>query len=272
VESRFSLDVGGATLVGDRYGDRGPVVVFLHPGVADRRCWHLVVDALSDLTVIIYDRRGFGESTRGTGEYLDVTDLVAVLDECDVERAWLVGSSAGGRVALNAALEVPQRVLGVVALAPAVSGAPPPAPESLEPALSSLDERIDAHVAAREFDDANDLEIALWLDGPNAQRGRVGEPARSLALAMNRPLLEREGLDDGHGLTDVWSRASEITVPLAVACGTHDCGFLRERSVTLAARVPRATHTTLDDVAHLPYLERPDDVVRVLRHLMAAHP
>ena len=40
-----------------------------------------------------------------------------------VERAWLVGSSAGGRVAVDAALAYPERVAGLV-LAPAVSRSP----------------------------------------------------------------------------------------------------------------------------------------------------
>ena len=47
-----------------------------------------------------------------------------MLDAVGVDRAWLVGSSAGGRVAVDAALAYPERVAGLVLLAPAISGEP----------------------------------------------------------------------------------------------------------------------------------------------------
>jgi len=120
----------GATLVGDRWNGAGATIVLLHAGVCDRRCWREVGARLgaSGRDVVAYDRRGFGDVSPPGGPFRHVDDLLAVLDAVSPDApAWLVGSSMGGEVALDAALEAPERVAGLVLLAPAISGDPEPA-------------------------------------------------------------------------------------------------------------------------------------------------
>jgi pimeloyl-ACP methyl ester carboxylesterase len=88
----------------------------------------------------------------------------------------------GGELALDLALRAPDRVAGLILLAPAVSGAPEP---SLDPDTQRLSDLIDQALAAGDLDELNRLETWLWLDGPSSREGRVGDPARALALAMN---------------------------------------------------------------------------------------
>jgi len=79
--------------------------------------------------LVAYDARGHGESTAAPAaeayEYADlVTDLRAVLDRLEIERAVLVGSSMGAATALAFALETPERVAALVQSTPAYAGAP----------------------------------------------------------------------------------------------------------------------------------------------------
>src|SRR4051812_47699236 len=75
--------------------------------------------------VVAYDRRGFGDVAPAGGPFRHVDDLLAVLDAVSPDTpAWVVGSSMGGEVALDASLEAPERIAGLVLLAPAVSGDP----------------------------------------------------------------------------------------------------------------------------------------------------
>jgi len=76
------------------------------------------------MQLISYDQRGFGETEPSPGRYSSVDDLGALLDQESSERVVLVGNSMGGRIALDAALAMPDRVAALVLLAPAVSGAP----------------------------------------------------------------------------------------------------------------------------------------------------
>src|SRR5262245_49879265 len=116
------------TLVGDRWSGAGPPMVLLHAGVCDRRGWR-EVGAQLGREVIAYDRRGFGEVPPAEAPFRHVDDLMTVLDTLD-QPAWLVGSSMGGGVALDAALEAPERVAGLVLLAPAISGDARPAQDA----------------------------------------------------------------------------------------------------------------------------------------------
>src|SRR3546814_9768219 len=81
---------------------------FLHAGVADRRMWQAQLAAFAPRhRVLAYDRRGFGE-TRGDPEtFSHIADLLALLDQRDIDAAVLVGCSQGGRIAIDFASPTP---------------------------------------------------------------------------------------------------------------------------------------------------------------------
>lgn len=122
------IAAGGAALVKDRWSGAGPTIVPLHAGVCDRRCWRDVGERLSAAgTDVAYDRRGFGDVPPGDGPFRHVDDVVAVLDAVSPDTpARLVGSSMSGGVALDAVLDAPERIAGLMLLAPTISGDPEP--------------------------------------------------------------------------------------------------------------------------------------------------
>ena len=71
-------------------------------------------------SVVAYDMRGYGETTAATYGFTHLDDLGAVLDQVATGPVWLVGSSMGGEVAIDAALSHPDRIAGLVLLAPSV--------------------------------------------------------------------------------------------------------------------------------------------------------
>jgi pimeloyl-ACP methyl ester carboxylesterase len=269
MSERFVVAREGGELAGERWPGGTPLVVLLHEGVADRRGWYQVAGRLApQVTVVAYDRRGYGESPASTAPFTHVGDLLAVLDQERAGPAWLVGASAGGGLALDTALLAPDRVAGLVLLGTAVSGAPEP---ELDPATQRLDALLEAAIAAGNLDEANRLETWLWLDGPAAPEGRVGGQARALALDMNAVILRnraREG-EGGSGV-DAWHRLGEIRVPVTVACGQLDAPFLIARSRELADRLPGGRYRDLPGMAHQPYLEQPGQVADLVLAALAA--
>ena len=116
---------GSITLEGEILGD-GPPVVLLHGLSATRRN---VVQGSRALVkrgyrLISYDARGHGSSSPAPSyEYVDlVADLEAVLDQLELERAALVGSSMGAATAMAFTLEHPERVPALVQITPAYTG------------------------------------------------------------------------------------------------------------------------------------------------------
>jgi pimeloyl-ACP methyl ester carboxylesterase len=255
--ARFEVD----GLVGERWDGEGTPLVLLHAGVADRRVWRDVVPAL-DAPVIAYDRRGFGETPPGPDGFTHLEDLLAVLDATTDGPAWLVGNSMGGALALDAAVTAPERIAGLVLIAPAVSGEPDP--EEVDPQLER---------GMAEYEEvAGDPEALLrwetqwWLDGPEAPEGRVGGAARELALDMNRRIImQRVPEDAGHAGIDAWEKLPELDMPVTVFCGDLDERVVINGSRRLADRIPGARFELLDGVAHLPSLEMPERLAALIQ-------
>lgn len=266
----MEITVAGATLVADRRRQDGPAIVLLHAGVCDRRSWREVgaLLARAGCDAVAYDRRGFGEAPPAEAPFRHVDDALAVIEAVSPGApAWLVGSSMGGGVALDAALASPDRVAGLVLLAPTISGDPEPDEATVIAATNGLAEEIDAAWTAQDLEACNRLEIHLWLDGPGEPEGRVGGPPRELALEMNRIVLANgESELDGGSDLDAAGHLGEVTVPAVVACGELDVSLKLARSAEIAASLPNAAFHALPGRAHLPYLEAPDEVAALILH------
>lgn len=238
-------------IVVEQWADSGPPIVLLHAGVCDRRSWYGTAERLEECgRVIVYDRRGFGDSPVSNEPFRHVDDLLALLDHLG-EPALLVGSSMGGEIALDAALLRPDVVRGLVLLAPAVSG-------TRQPELTELDSHtqrvIELIQGAQDVNDVIRLLTWMWLDGPASTEGRVPGTARELMVAMNDIIL-RNDVPDGAGDGDLaaWNQLKNVTVPVTVAWGDLDAPFTVDQCEQLVQRIPHAQGHVLPGRAHLPY-------------------
>lgn len=120
-----------------------PVLVFIHGWLLSRNYWKPLIERLApDYQCLNYDLRGFGESqpckngTQGTETNLNAEllaeaevlssprhslvayakDLGILLQQLKIEKAWLIGHSLGGSIALWGASVLPDRVCGVICL------------------------------------------------------------------------------------------------------------------------------------------------------------
>jgi pimeloyl-ACP methyl ester carboxylesterase len=268
LSERLEIPVAGSVLIADRWTGGGAAVVLLHASVCDRRCWREVGEQLgaAGFDAVAYDRRGFVEVPPADRPFRHVDDLIAVIDTVSPDvPAWLVGSSMGGGVALDAALAAPERVAGLVLLAPAVGGDPEEDEATIVAATNGLAEAIDTAWTAGRLETCNELEIRLWLDGPAGPEGRVGGPPRALLREMNRIVLANgESEMDGAAGLDAAARLDEISVPAVVACGELDVPIKLERCAELARSLPHGSYQALPGRAHLPYLEAPDEVAALI--------
>ncbi len=259
----------GTAIVGERLPGAGPQVVLLHAGVADRRAWGATAAGLgeSGAAVTTYDRRGFGETPGCESSFDHVDDLVSVLDQSTNEPAWLVGNSEGGRIALDLAVEHPERVAGLVLIAPAVSGAPEPGEDELDPATREALAELARAEESGDMNAVNEAEVQLWLDGPAGPGERVEGQARALAVDMNAiALASPEPGVGGHRERDTWSRLGEIEAAATVAWGSLDVPIVIEQCRVLAERLGNLRKAVeLPGVAHLPMLESPAIVVGAIR-------
>ncbi len=241
----------------------GACVVLLHAGVADRRMWRTTCEALSDkFKCIAYDRRGFGDSTSPDEAFRNIDDLDAVIRHFDCEGAHLIGSSQGGRIAIDYALAKPENVLSLVLAAPALSGAL--IPSSYPPVIQFLMDRLEQAEATADFEKVNAIEAHLWLDGPLSSENRVVGSARDLFLDMNGRALKHATLNWEQPAPSAADQLHRLTQPAFVIWGDADFPHIKDRSRLIATTIPRARHLVMEECAHLPNMERPrlfDDAV-----------
>jgi pimeloyl-ACP methyl ester carboxylesterase len=251
----FSIRSGKAQLTGVEDG-KGPAVVFLHAGVADKRMWRDQVAAFAGrYRVVAYDRRGFGESRYEPETFSHMQDLRGVLDGLAIEQACLVGCSQGGRFAVDFALAYPKRVSRLVLVAPAIGGAPQP--EQLPPDIDDLLQQAEQAQDQQHFDLVNRIEAHLWLDGPRSVDGRVQGSARDLFLRMNIIPLRSPSPGNDTPAKDSFKRLKEIAAPTLVIWGDLDFPHLQERCAKLLKRIKDAKGELMPGTAHLPNLEQP---------------
>jgi pimeloyl-ACP methyl ester carboxylesterase len=252
----FSIRFESAEIAGESDGFGLPVV-FLHAGVADRRMWasQLQAVAAEGYHVIAYDRRGYGETQSPDEPFSHVIDLEAVLDQLDVHAAVLVGASIGGALAIDFALEHPERVIGLVLVNTALTGSEEPEwPEEAEALFDARD-----YASQRgNWSTANRIDAHLWLDGPLSEQGRVEGEVRDLFLAMNGAILERPPLTREEEADSGVDALAQVTAPVLLIAGGLDFPHIIDRHEMLSEELPNAFALVLEDTAHLPNLERPE--------------
>ncbi len=125
------LERDGVRIAWEVCGDGTPTVLLMPTwSIISSRSWKAQIPYLArHFRVVSFDGRGSGASGRPVGRtaYADaefVADAAAVLDATATERAVVVGFSCGVPWSLQLALDQPERVLGIVAIGPAVGLVP----------------------------------------------------------------------------------------------------------------------------------------------------
>jgi pimeloyl-ACP methyl ester carboxylesterase len=242
------------TLAHDLAGS-GPTVVLVHSTACDRRMWDPQMPALvgAGYRAVRADLRGFGQTPMPDRPYNEAQDVVDLMDLLGADRAALVAASGGGRVALEVAARWPSRVTALALLCSARAGHEPSAE------LRAFGEREDALLEAGDVAGATELNVDTWL-GPHADdatRARVREMQRHAFEVQLAATDEPDAIE-----FDV--DPSAITAPTLLVSGRHDLADFRHIAVHLSGLVAGSQHLDLDWAGHLPSLERPGEMNRIL--------
>lgn len=251
------------------YQERGegePVVVLLHGFGASLFSWREVMAPLAAYgRVVAFDRPAFGLTSRPLpGEWTEnpytpeaqVRLLIALLDELNISQAILVGNSAGGTIAVQAALAHPERVAGLVLVGAAIY-AGGGAPAWVRPLLGTPQlDRIGPLISRQLAGEAGENLIrAAWFD-PTQITPEIWEGYRKPLRVENwdRALWE---LTKASREAQLEGRLGGIHVPTLVVSGAEDRIVPLSQSQQLAQEIPGASLTVLPRCGHVPQEECP---------------
>jgi len=256
------LELDNAAIYYETAGSGQPMV-FIHAGIADSRQWNNEFRSFADrFNVIRYDLRGYGKSEPVDGDFTHLGDLVALLDHLNIHQPIiLVGCSMGGGIALDYVLIEPDKVKALILVDSAPSGLeldiPPPAKFKL----------------VEEADKAGDIELVaeiatqIWFDG-DRETSSVNQEMRQLAYSMNLTALLHEAKELGKRLpnldTPAIERLGEIQIPVLAVVGANDIPYMHAAVDYMAANISSIRKVTIENAAHLPNLDRPDEFAKVL--------
>ena len=274
-DSQF-IELNGINVHYKKWGEGEPTFILLHGFGASLFSWREVIEPLSKFgTVIAYDRPAFGLTERpleweGENPYgLHVqTDLViALMDELDIEKAILVGNSAGGTISMQAALQHPERVQALILVDAAVyagGGAPSWVRPILKtPQMNHLGPLITRQLQARGKD-----FIKLAFHDPSKITPDIFEGYQKPLQAENwdTALWQFTLTSQESGLV---KRLTELTVPALVITGDDDRIVPTEQSLRLANELPNATLSVIAQSGHLPHEESPVEFMQAVTDFLS---
>jgi 3-oxoadipate enol-lactonase len=257
-----AAEASGVRIAWERRGAGEPLLLVHGLGYA-RWGWEPVVEGLArSHEVLLFDNRGIGESHAPAGPYSAsamAEDAVAVLDAAGLERAHVLGTSLGGMIALQVALDRPERVDRLV-LACATPGGPEAAPMPQRTVqLMQEAATLPVDVALRRF-----VENAFATPPEPALVERIME--HRLATAQSPTAWAAQAAAGAS--FDVWDRLIEIDKPTLVVTGDEDAVVDPRNSELLAQRISGARLEVFPGAGHLFFWEQPQRFVEVVTEFL----
>jgi 3-oxoadipate enol-lactonase len=248
----------------------GPAVVLLHAGGTDSRMWEPQLGPFSvSHQVVRVDFPGFGRSPLESDEIACSAAVRAALDSAGVERAALVGTSLGGRAALEFALEAAGRASALVLVGAGLDA------HDWSPEAQSSGAEVRAALARGDLEAAIDANLRMWLAGPRRSLDAIDPSVREHVAQMQRDaFLLQKGHDELRLRVlepPASERLGELDLPTLIVTGDEDVHDIHEIAERLVKEIPGAERATITGAGHLPNLERPAEFDRIVLGFLADH-
>lgn len=265
-------EVNGTRLAYERAGEGHPLVL-IHGVLVNRHLWDDQFDVFAQhYDVIRYDMRGFGDSgliTHRTPPYSSSADLYHLLCFLQVEKAYVVGLSAGGALAIDFTIEHPEMVDALIPVASGLMGYDSGTDENLWPQIDSL-------LQQGRLDGAVELTLRHWTDGPertpNQVDARARERVREMTTADYQLPNDPESFMPQPMQPPASKRLAEITAPTLVIYGDKDVKDVIEIAYVLKTEIKGAKSIVIPNTAHHLNLEQPATFDQIVLDFLASLP
>lgn len=245
----------GEEAVSDR-----PTLVFINSLGTDFRIWEKVVSRLKDNSpILLYDKRGHGLSDLGATPYSIgdlVDDLAGLLEHLDVDRVVPCGLSVGGLVAQGLAAKLGTKVERLILCDTAHK--------------IGTEDMWNGRIGSIETGGIEALADAIlerWFT-PHFRRSRPAE------LAGYRNMLLRQPVQ-GYIATCVALREADHTdlvaglaVPTLCVAGDQDGSTSPDLVKSMADLIAGARFETIENAGHIPCVEQPDVLARLIENFL----
>ncbi len=240
-------------------GGTGIPLVLLHAATGSVQSWEqqTPVFVSAGYRVIAFDRRGWGRTTvdPNTPQGTAADDLIALMNSLHVERFHLLGTAAGGFVALDTALAFPQRLRSLV-VANSIGGVS-------DPDFVELGRRL----RPAEF---NAMPPELREVSPSYRAAHPDGTAKWIALQKtSRPAGQVPAQPLKNTIT--FAKLESIQVPTLLLTGDADMFAPPPVLKMFATHMPQAKTVIVPEAGHSTYWEQPDAFNQAVLQFIRTH-
>lgn len=237
----------------------GEPLVLIHGNFNDSRVWDGQIDSFADhYQVIWYDQRGYGRSDTPMSAFSHFQDLKSLIDILGIKNVSIIGSSSGGSVAVDFALQYPELVKALVLVAPSINGYRYPLKIMLEAMKNIyLLKSKGFQVAIEKF-----INNPFWeyLFPPQHR-----QEAREKVLQIVRTQKNFYSWDFKLAIPQkpyAYKRLKEIHVPTLIVLSDKDKAFNIKVGEDVYKDVPNSQKVIIFDCGHLSFIEKPEEFNR----------
>ncbi len=273
-DSKF-IEVKNITVHYKEMGSGDRTFILLHGFGSRVFSWREVMDDFADYgRVIAYDRPAFGLTERPMPETwsenpyglkANIELLQGLLDAFGVDKAILVGNSAGGGVSVAFALEYPERVEALLLVDPGVGGGRGPQfPEWALPLMWSPQMRHLGPLFVRDIaETGDDTILRAWSDPSKVTDEIIAEYRQPLMIEnWDRALYE---LTFAPAYPELRPQLQNLTVPVFIIAGQDDRLIRPWYFQAISKEIPNARLALLPKCGHVPQEECPQEFMQEVR-------
>jgi pimeloyl-ACP methyl ester carboxylesterase len=276
----------GDLQVHETHGGHGTPVLFIHGlGSSGYMEWRFNLESAAVRhRVFAPDLPGYGRTGKPQVRYTIAyfaRFIERYMEGRDLRDAAIVGTSLGGRIALEIALEYPQLVRRLVLINALGLGRPKPQMAQMAYGLVTVPHVGEAVMrftrsALRWAPPRTIRKVAGRFAGSSSDLDRVMDDAyltnlremydapdfHSAYLSTVRSLIHPRALLGGQH--DVTKRLGELKIPVQLIWGSNDPLFPVEHATRAHAMIADCRLAVIEGAGHTPQAERPDEFNRVL--------
>jgi 3-oxoadipate enol-lactonase len=229
----------------------GDWLVLVHDGNLHSVTWDEQFPVFSkNYKVVRYDRRGYGKSTYPEKPYSNIEDLAEVFRKLQIDRATLVGMSAGGGLVIDFTLEHPDKVTGLVLVGAVVSGL------GYTDHMRTRGGNLDPAIVS---DPAKFADYMCHKDPYTFYEGNKEAKKRGYDYLMNS--LQNYRMDKFNLLQGPKRPAlpnlKEIKVPTLIIVGEYDIPDCHAHAGAIEAGISGSKRVIINKAGHIVPLEQP---------------
>lgn len=259
---------------------KGEPLIFISGWGMDHRVWlHQTSFFCDKYKVIVFDNRGVGESTDDGKRLSTLTlakDVIGLLDYLDVQRANIVGSSLGGMIAQEIAINFPERVNKLVLSSTTAKLARKSRKNFLKKLKETLHKDveilIDVDPGRPILNKAINhvLQVAFSREYLLRNRELIRSILQSNISRENylHTLLRQAGAAVRH---DTRKRLHMIKSKTLVMAGENDRLIPPDHGEMLARGIKGSIYLLMKDCAHSLHMEKPDEFNFHLENFLRDH-